>query len=384
MNSVIVLIGYNRKDCIRSCFEAVRKAEYPGDDQVDLYFSLDYSPVQQELTEMIDAFSWTHGEKRVIAHPERQGLRKHVISCGNLIGDHDFLIMLEDDVVVSDSYYLYVREAMRMYGDDPSVAGVSLYQHYTHPQVGRRFEPEYNGSDVYLLQSAQSWGQSWSNRMWKEFHDWYISHPSFEQPEGMADYSYGWDERSWLRYYMGYICSNHLFMIYPYHSFSTNMEEVGENRKKTDTDYQVSTVHGQRKFRMYPMDQLIRYDAFFERMGDPWFIPVYQGEEVLMDLNGSHSRTFGYRYMLSTRYLPYEVVRTYGLKLRPQEVNFRENVEGNDLYLYDLSKPQKKQKKGINPNVVRYDVRAVSWARLSYLGLLEFGEYAAKKLRKKK
>ncbi len=384
MKSIIVIIGYNRKDCIRNCYRAVSRALMHEEDQIDLCFSLDHSDMQEELTAMISSFPWTYGEKRVITYPERQGLRKHVLSCGDLVEGHDFLIMLEDDVIVSDSFYLYVRKAMEQYGDCPEIAGVSLYQHYTHPQVGRHFEPEYSGSDVYLLQSAQSWGQAWSLRMWNDFRKWYAEHQSFEQPRRMADYSYGWDQRSWLRYYMGYICSENLFMIYPYHSFSTNMEEAGENRKYTDTDYQVSVVRGQKEFRMPALAELVRYDAFFERMDDPYFSGVYEGENVLMDLNGSHSRYFDAHYLLSTRYLPYTVVKTYGLRLRPQEINYREQISGNDIFLYDLSKPAKKQKAGINSNVVRYDVRAVSWARLSFLGATEFAQNLRKKRKKRR
>ncbi len=383
MKSVIVIIGYNRPDSLERCYRSVRKAYYRT-DTVDLIFSLDHSDIQEKLIALISSFDWPYGEKKIIAHEERQGLRRHVISCGDLADGYDYLIMLEDDIVVSDSFWLYTDEAVKVYGNDPSIAGISLYRHTVYPQSGRLFEPEYTGGDTFLMQAAQSWGQAWTNRQWQGFRTWYDNNQVFDQPEGMADYSYGWDQRSWLRYYMGYVAAEHKYLVYPYHSFSTNMEDAGENRKYTDTDYQVSLVRDQKEFRMFPADRLVRYDAFYERMDDDSFCCIYDGEKVLMDLNGSHSKYFGAHYLLSTRYLPYAIVKTYGLRMRPQEVNFREEIPGEDIFLYDLTKPVKKQKHGINPNVVRYDVRAVSWARLSFLGMTEFAQNLRKKRKKRR
>ena len=78
MKNVIVIIGYNRPASIRRCYEAVNKAMYPSEDQVDLIFSLDHSDLQDSIVSMINTLEWTHGQKKVIAHDERQGLRKQI------------------------------------------------------------------------------------------------------------------------------------------------------------------------------------------------------------------------------------------------------------------------------------------------------------------
>ncbi|MDO5121280.1 MAG: glycosyltransferase [Erysipelotrichaceae bacterium] len=80
MKGVIVIIGYNRPDSIRRCYESVVKAMYPENEEIDLIFSLDHSGMEAEITDMISGFVWEHGEKKVITHEERMGLRKHVIS----------------------------------------------------------------------------------------------------------------------------------------------------------------------------------------------------------------------------------------------------------------------------------------------------------------
>ena len=383
MKSVIVIIGYNRPKPLRRCFDYVSRAVYPAEDQVDLYISLDHSDKEEEICRMTESFSWPYGEKKVITHPERLGLRKHVISCGNLIGEHDFLVMLEDDIVVSDSFYLYTRTAVKKYEPYSEICGISLYRPYVYQQVGRPFEPLYNGSDTYLMQVAQSWGQVWTKRMWHEFHDWYLTHQTFEQPLRMADYSYSWDQRSWLRYYMGFAAEQNKYLVYPYHPFSTNMEDAGENRKITDTDYQVTIVNGQSEFRMYDPGNCVRYDAFYERSEDPYFCFRFNGEPVLMDLNATRTRFGNSNYLVSTKQYDYHVIKTYGMQMRPQEVNLIEDIPGQEIYLYDLQHQEKNTYHSNKENIIRYDVRAVSWARLSYLGLRKMVRETGNKIRKK-
>lgn len=373
MKNVIVIIGYNRPASIRRCYEAVNKAMYPSEDQVDLIFSLDHSDLQDSIVSMINTLEWTHGQKKVIAHDERQGLRKHVISCGTLVKDYDCLVMLEDDIVVSNSFYLYARQAALTYDRYPQVVGISLYRHALYPQNGRLFTPEYNGSDVFFMQAAQSWGQAWTKRMWDGFYAWYQANQTFQQTLAMPDYAYSWDQRSWLRYFMGYVCSDDFCLVYPYHSLSTNTEEAGENRKTRDTDYSVDLINSQKEFRMPAPEKCVHYDSHYERKKDAFFSCFYDNQPVLIDLNGSYSRYGDYRYVVSTNILDYHVVESYGLELRPQEINLREKTAGNDIFLYDLSKPENNQeRKKVNPALVRYDVRAVSWKRLIYLGFHEW------------
>lgn len=383
MRSVIVIIGYDRPDSIRRCYEFVRKAVYPEEDVIDLYFSLDHSPIEASIVSMLETFEWEHGEKKIITRPERLGLRRHVISCGEQIGDHEFLIMLEDDIVVSESFYTYTRCAALKYDRYPEIGAISLYRHHLYPQNGRPFEPEYNGSDTFLMQVAQSWGQAWTKRMWGEFKAWYDANQEFEKPFAMADYSYSWDSRSWLRYFMGWAASENKYLVYPYHSLSTNMEDAGENRKTKDTDYQVALTVAKQDYRMADPEDCVRYDAFYERCQDRYFSFSYMGEPVLMDLNASRTDYGSYRYLASTARLDRRVVRTFGLSMRPQEANLRCEVPGSEICLYDLSMKVKNKMPSNREQVTRYSVRAVSWARLMHLGTMEFIEGNQEKVRKK-
>ncbi|MEE3488816.1 MAG: hypothetical protein VZT48_12015 [Bulleidia sp.] len=374
MKNVIVIIGYDRPASIRRCYEAVNNAMYPEEDQIDLIFSLDHSGQEESIVPVLENLPWIHGDKKVITHAERMGLRAHVISCGRLIENgYDCLIMLEDDIVVSNSFYYYVRQAALIYDKYPEVQGISLYRDPLYKWNGRIFTPEYTGSDVFFMQAAQSWGQAWTRRMWDGFHAWYQANPAFEQNLAMPDHIYSWDQRSWLRYFEGWVCSNDAYcLVYPYHSLSTNMEELGENRKTRDTDYTMDLINGQKEFRMPEPGTCVHYDCHFERKNDAYFEYSYQGQPVLMDLNGSYTKYADYRYVCSTRIIDYEVIKSYGLILRPQELNVSHAIPGDIIFLYDMKKPKKNTHLRVNPDLVRYDVRAQSWKRLIYLGLHEW------------
>ncbi len=382
MRAVIVIIGYNRPASLKRCYESVNRAVFPEEDTVDLYFSLDHSDQEASICSMLNTLEWTHGEKKVILHPERMGLRNHVISCGDLIGDHDLLIMLEDDIVTADGFYLYTKAAAETYDAYPGIGAISLYRHYLYPQNGRPFEPEYNGSDTFLMQVAQSWGQAWTKRMWKEFRTWYDANQTFEKPFSMADYSYSWDSRSWLRYFMGWVASENKYLVYPYHSMSTNMEDAGENRKVVDTDYQVALACGKRTFTMYAPEDCVRYDAFYERCNDSLFCFTWEGEPVLMDLNASRSDYGDHRYLVSTKRIDKKILKSYGMCMRPQENNLRYETEGNEIWLYDLRVSEKNRMPSNKERITRYAVRAVSWARLTQLGVSELGRNVQAKAKK--
>ena len=83
--SVIVIIGYNRLNSLKACYQAVLRAVYPEEDTVDLIFSLDHSDQEDAIEQAIRTFDWPYGELKVLKHEERLGLRKHVVSCGTLV-----------------------------------------------------------------------------------------------------------------------------------------------------------------------------------------------------------------------------------------------------------------------------------------------------------
>ncbi len=170
MQLAICIISYNRPESVRRVLSSIDKGFYLS-DSVDLIISIDYSG-SDEVERVAAEFNWRFGEKRIIAHKSNLGLRQHVLSCGELTRSYDGLIVLEDDVFVAPSFYLYAKACVERYHTDDTIAGISLYSFAVNYHTMLPFDPLHSDSDVYLMQNAQSWGQVWMPRQWDEFKKW--------------------------------------------------------------------------------------------------------------------------------------------------------------------------------------------------------------------
>ena len=68
---------------------------------------------------------------------------------------------------------------------------------------------------------------------------------------------------------------------------------------------------------------------------------IYNLENVGIDLYGIRENVHKFHYLLSTRELPYKIIKKYGIRLRPIELNVLENIDGEGIYLYNLKQPAK-------------------------------------------
>ena len=364
----IVAVGYNRPDSIEQLLNSLLCANYAG-DQVDLVVSLDKGQRQQEIVSVAEKIEWSHGEKIIRAFPERQGLRAHIIQCGDLTEKYDAVVVLEDDLMVAPYFYSYVKQAVDRYADNDRIAGISLYKHQTHPGVNRPFEPANNGYDAYMQQFAMSWGQCWTKAMWQKFRAWYNENEGKDLSEGniLPYYVSHWNKQSWLKYYMRYIVENDKYFIYPYFSLTTNASDAGEHCRIPNNDFQVSLQEGDMEYRFPDFEQAVKYDVFFERVGiEDKLLSDLEGKKLL-DLYGNRINYENARYLISTKALPYRIVRKLQLRYRPVEMNAIMPIDGEGLYVYDLKAPANAPK--ANKDILtRYDVRSLHWKRTLHLG----------------
>lgn len=258
----IVIIAYNREKSLNRLLNSLSKAIIPKD--VRLVISIDNNN-NNKVYELADSFHWPYGDKRVIKHKERQGLRKHVLACGDLTKAYEEVILLEDDLVVSPLFYTYTQNTLAYYYDNEKVAGISLYTHKFNVNVKQRFEPIIDGSDVFWLQFASSWGQAWNKRQWLNFRRWYENNSTILQSDNLPDYVLRWPETSWLKYFIKYVCVTDTYFIYPRDSLTTNCSDVGTHVQRDDYQYQVNLTLIDKQLVLLDLkDSLAIYDSYFE------------------------------------------------------------------------------------------------------------------------
>lgn len=376
----IIAVGYNRPDSMKQLLDSLVCAHYTN-DKIDLVISIDKGQSQSEIISVAEHTTWIHGEKVIRAFPERQGLRSHIIQCGDLTEKYDAVVVLEDDLMVAPYFYSYVKQSVERYDADDHIAGISLYKHNTHPGVNRPFEPANNGYDVYMQQFAMSWGQCWTRKMWRNFRFWYNQNEGKDLSEGnlLPSYVSHWNKQSWLKYYMRYIVENDKFFVYPYFSLTTNASDVGEHCRIPNNDFQVALQEGDLQYRLPSFEDSVRYDVFFERVGiEEKVFPEIKGRKVL-DLYGDRVSYRNADYLISTKSLPYKVIKTAQLRYRPVEMNCMMPSDGEGIFVYDLkiAAPTPKGNKDI---LTRYDVRSLHWKKTLHLGWAGFIDALLNKL----
>lgn len=367
----IVAVGYNRPDAMKRLLTSLENAIY--DEEVDILISIDKGARQNEIVEVAEKFDWEYGEKNIRAFTERQGLRNHIIQCGDVSKNYRAVIILEDDITVSEGFYSYTKQCLDQYEFDDNISGISLYKCEILQTGHHFFEPAFDGHDVFLMQYAQSWGQCWTEKMWDGFKEWYLNNvDTYFLPENKSlikipDNVINWDSHSWLKYYIAYTVETNKYFVYPYHSLTTNHSESGQHCSNTNSSYMVSMQDGTMEYRFPDWDDSIRYDVFFERIG--LNIPDYKDKRVILDLYGNKKDFSGADILFSSASRPYKVIETLQLKYRPQEYNciFRENGQG--IYVYDLSVPAECPKSFDDKIRTLYEVKNLSWKRLLRVGL---------------
>lgn len=330
-NIAICCVCYNRLDSLNRLLTSINNAYY--DERVDLVISIDKSKTDV-VEKFADSFKWDFGKKTIIKHSQNLGLRKHILSCGNLLEKYDAIIILEDDIKVSPSFYYYARQCVNKFYNDESIAGISLYSWGVNSHNFFPFTPISSNSDVYLMQLAQSWGQIWMKHQWKEFINWYNSPDSeFVNTEHLPRSICYWPESSWLKYHIKYCIEKNKYFVYPYVSLSTNCADVGtHNHSKTNTIFQVPLLKAEK--REFVLAPEIKYDAFFEN--EAIYEKLGMSKELLcIDLYGCKGNKGKKRYWLSARKMDYKVINSFSLSYKPFDANILDECHGESIFLYD-------------------------------------------------
>ena len=335
----VVVVTYNRLKSLIRLLEALHRADY-GSDVVDLTISIDGGDASQSVRDYVPEISWPFGRLTIRRFQENLGLRQHILNCGAIALDYDAIILLEDDIVVGPNFYAFSKQAVDQYGSDDRLAGISLYAPSHNEMADLPFQPMLSGSSVYCLQSAQSWGQCWTRRMWTEFETWYESYGDMlRHAPDMPERIYSWPESSWKKFAMKYLAETGKTWLYPYRSHTTNCSEVGTHNRQSTATYQVSLSYGNECFSFAPFDELVHYDLYFEREGkelSPDILLSNSEGRLIVDLYATRQVVTGPAHFLTTRILPRTPLRSFGFSFKPQEMNIRMGTAGDIARLYRI------------------------------------------------
>ncbi|MFZ5570354.1 MAG: glycosyltransferase family 2 protein [Thermodesulfobacteriota bacterium] len=376
MSSIaVVAVGYNRDKSLLRLLKSLSTADYDN-EKVPLIISLDKSD-NQRVVDIANDYHWPFGEKIIKIQAERIGLRNHIIACGNLSFEYGSVAVLEDDLIVSPSFYLYAKNAICKYATVDQIAGISLYSHLWNVNCSRPFIPADDGTDAYFLQFAQSWGQVWSETMWQGFVEWYKTNSGKIYPEpDLPERVTSWPDTSWLKYFNRYIVKTNRYFVYPKISLTTNFGDRGEHVSEYSSSFQVPLLIGVKKKYTFPdcNSDSICYDVFFERVGVGKEVGLPE-KDICMDLYATKGNRQGATFWITMEKMNYKIHSSFGLRMRPHEENIFFQIEGNDIFCYDTGRRCVNHFRGQVEsnaiNIIKYDIRDIKrkfiWVYSVYL-----------------
>lgn len=357
----IVIIGYKNVVGIKRLLSSLDRVDFDGDSNVTLVISIDYSG-DPSVEQVANAYEWKHGKKYVNAYQTNQGLRKHILSCGNYMEQYDLsaVAVLEDDIYVSPEMYKYMKASVEYYGGDPRIAGISLYKHEVNINAKHPFIDYNDGGDTYFMQYAMSWGQIWMREKWADFRKWNEEEQWKNlDPKRVPRNVYQW-KNSWLKFHIMYCIEQNKYFVYPRHALSTNFTDVGTHNSVSVTSMQIPMCMEKKEtwsFSDLESSNAV-YDAFFENIKIANYIQL---ENVEIDLYGVKEYQSDTRYALTRKVLPNKIVKSWGLKFRPIEANIYLDMPGEDLFLYDLRVTEKPRDSKTHRDVCfEYDLKGIN------------------------
>lgn len=340
MKTAILSVAYNRVDSLKRQLASLERAHYP--ETTTLIISIDKSDTE-EVEAFCDHYHWSHGELRVVKHNSNMGLRAHMLSLGNYFDEFEALIILEDDITVSSSFYYYAKQCIDNYYGEPHIAGISLYAFPANYQTYLPFSPAKSEYDVFFMNCAQSWGEVWMKPQWQQFEQWHEQHAEHFSLKYLPPCLNQWPDSSWLKYHTRYCIEKDLYFVYPYYSHSTNNADPGTHNRQPDTFFQAplqATL--QTEYRLPGFEETdIKYDGFFQPKYLSKSLEIPE-EDLCVDMFSDKPSCLYKHYLLTNKRLPYKVVRSFAMQLKPIEMNIIEQRTGNDIWLYDTTQPQVK------------------------------------------
>jgi glycosyltransferase involved in cell wall biosynthesis len=344
----IVIAAYDRPNSLSRLLSMILAADYSDEGDASLVISIDGGG-DDEVVRIANEFEWPFGAKKIIEHSKNLGLREHILNCGDLTERYGAIIMLEDDLLISPSFYQFAVSGVNSTAfQNPDVVGLSLYNYRVNETSLVRFYPIEDGYDNYYLQVPSSWGQVWTANQWSRFREWYRENEAIDfTPIFRNRVMAAWGHRnngSWKRYYAAYMILGAKYMLYPRKSYSDNSGDVGENHVG-EAFYRTPLVFSDTGvFRFSELQESVAvYDQNFEL--DSRVI-----SSLYPDLNISDFCVFLNDSELILENAPPQVLtrskslsaRSWGNVYYPIELNLILNVPGVDISFVELKEVERK------------------------------------------
>lgn len=165
MYAPILVMVYDRLDCLEKCIESLKKCEESSHTVLYIASDAAYKIEDKIKIESVRKYIETiSGFKEVIpiVANENKGLKLAYEFATNLVfSQHQTLIFLEDDIVVAPNFLQFINNGLEFYKNDPKIISISGFSHSVFFDVNDKLK-----TDVYFTSRWCPWGfGTWKNKM---------------------------------------------------------------------------------------------------------------------------------------------------------------------------------------------------------------------------
>lgn len=345
----IVINAYNRPRSLHRLLSSLILSDIA--QGTNLVFSLEFDP-HPEVISQVNDFSWDHGKKEIIRQEKKLGLVGHFLFCGGLTKRFGAIIYLEDDLFVGRSFYKYSLQVLKQYGEEENLAGFSLNALWFNGYLHIPFYPVDDGNACFFLQVPWFQGQIYTPKQWSHFEDWYDHKTSIEDDLLIHDLFRNFKlQDEWFPIKTQYLIETNKYYCFPRTAHCVNFGDVGVHFQKTTNFFQTELSVGEVIPNMIPFkESLAVYDSFYELLPEKLITltPHLKAYDFELDLNGTKDVAKIKSQYIITSVKPNQYELSYGLEMRPQELNIIYQIEGNHFYLVksdQLKKDRNKHKR---------------------------------------
>jgi hypothetical protein len=328
--AAIIVTAYKRKRCLQLLLQSIASLVRPNlsNLEIDLFFMIDHSEMQEEIAQICEGFNWSFGEKQVILATQRQGLKSNVLAAFDVGEGFDFFIVLEDDLFLSPYALQYAYDAYDRFSKSQGCIGASLYSYELDEISLERFVPFTSGLDVFTASAPCSWGcVYWAKGLGTTLRTAQASLDEAVLPHNVRR----WSPQSWKKLMYFHMIIADKFLIYPTLSLSTVTSSSGQHQNAGNM---FSVPLASRAIKM-PRDgaQLVHYDSYLEISPSSLraLNPALNGYEFVVNLKNQKPPVQGLS-LVKTNRTDVELPAFDG-SFTPPEFGVLEAVEGKGIAL---------------------------------------------------
>lgn len=229
MCAPVVVFCYKRLDKISNCLSSLQRCVLAEDTSVVVYS--DGFRGDEDKKKVNDVRDYLHALKQsnrfrefeVIEQSSNRGLASSIISgVTEVIKKSGKAIVLEDDLLVSADFLLYMNDGLDFYKDDKRYGCISAYTQNLHSLAN------YD-KDIYVVRKGECWGwATWIDR-WDDV-DWELSDfekylKNYDKRKQFASLEMGLEEQliaqhegnldAWAARWMFHLFQNGMLTVYP-------------------------------------------------------------------------------------------------------------------------------------------------------------------------